>query len=214
MDLFTHTRPLDFNRDDVVLCHEVGHAVVWNFHGGKITGIRFWRAGDGHLNGEVSVENPNDLKNPIDAEHIVERFIAGDAAGRRRLGLRRDQISTVGVKVSREIHVPTLLISANVNDDAMRAIWAAYESVGPKRCDRLLVALGREPRWYAWLRIRLANVVNILDVQWTIIERAVEELVRHLPASGSEVRIPPNKVELLLDGSASSVGCRIGRSSI
>ena len=199
MSLFTHIRPRDFNRDGVVLCHELGHAVVWLHQGRTIDQLRLFRSPhDGLLEGGVAFHNPQSLRHRTDAEPLAERFLAGDSAARKALNLRRDQISTASTPVARDSDIPALLRVANTDDDAIRAVWVAYETMKPSWCEPLFVRLGMEPKWYSWLRDRLAQAVSIIDSKWVTIQHAANALTSQLPAAGDTLLVPSSDLLALL----------------
>ena len=200
MNLFDHIRPREFNRDDVVVCHELGHTVTWFSYGRTVGAMRFTRSSeDGLLEGRAAFVNPPSLACRTDAEHLAERRLAGDSAARRRLNMRRDQISTVDVVVTRDTDIPALLRVANTNDDAMWAIWAAYETARPNWYEPWLVRLGAEPMWHRWLRVRLDQAISIVDTNWDGIERIAQVLIPRLPAPGHELNITAAELIPLLE---------------
>ena len=209
MNLFDHIRPREFNRDDVVVCHELGHTITWFSYGRTIGAMRFTRSSeDGLLGGGATFVNPSSLACRTDAEHLAERRLAGDSATRRRLNMRRDQISTVGVAVTRDTNIPALLRVANTNDDAMGAIWAAYETAKPNWYEPLLVRLGAEPKWYKWLRVRLDQARSIVDTNWEAIERIAQVLIPRLPDPGHSLNITAAELILLLEREIPERGSR------
>jgi hypothetical protein len=190
MSLFTHIRPVEFNRNDVVVCHELAHTVVWYSFGREIRGITFRRSIDGYLSGGSANVNPSNLENTRDAEQFAERMLAGDSAARRKLVMRRDQISTVGFAVNARTSIPALLGTANRNDDAMWAIFAAYKTKKPNWLETILIRLGKKPGWYKWLSLRLEKTNARVDAHWRAIEVISEEVIAWLPANGEETVIP------------------------
>ena len=199
MSLFANIRPTEFNRNDVVVCHELGHTVVWYSFGRETRGIIFRRSRDGYLSGGAANVNPPNLESRRDAEQFAERMMAGDSASRRKLNLRRDQISTVGVPVTTKTNIPALLRTANLQDDAMWAIWAAYKTMKPGRCESILVRLGKTPRWYKWLSVHLGKANSIIDANWCAIEAIAQELTPQLPAVEGQLEIPASKLIPLLE---------------
>ena len=190
MSLFTHIRPVEFNRNDVVVCHELAHTVVWYSFGRGIRGITFRRSIDGYLSGGSANVNPSNLENTRDAEQFAERMLAGDSAARRKLGMRRDQISTVGFPVNARTSIPVLLNTANRNDDAMWAIFTAYKTRKPNWLETVLIRLGKKPGWYKWLSLRLEKTNARVDAHWMAIEAISEQVIARLPANGEETVIP------------------------
>ena len=174
----------------MVVCHELAHTVVWYSFGREIRGITFRRSIDGYLSGGSANVNPSNLENNQDAEQFVERMLAGDSAARRKLGMRRDQISTVGFAVNARTSIPSLLSTANRNDDAMWAIFAAYKTRKPNWLETILIHFGKKPGWFKWLSLRLEMTNARVDAHWRAIEAISKELIARLPADGEETVIP------------------------
>jgi hypothetical protein len=131
MSLFTPTRPDAFNRDDVVVHHEVAHTVVWFSYGGEIKHIRFERIGPsssvaGRLRGGSGNRNPNDLSQTKDAEMFAERMLAGESAARRHIGANRRFISTMPVGLTKSTNVPALVRVGDRRHDVLKHVISAY----------------------------------------------------------------------------------------
>lgn len=143
MNLFADSRPSEFNRDDIVVCHEVAHIVVWFNYGKQIGPMTIRRSPiDGLLEGGVANVNPRSFESQRDAEQFTERWLAGEAAARRKLGnIRRDQISARGIRhrLTSRTDIPALLRIGDVRDDTMWASWAAYKTNEPGQWECLAV---------------------------------------------------------------------------
>src|SRR5258708_40182468 len=80
---FTLLEDADWNRDSAVLWHELGHALVWFFHGGGIGGLRFTRATDGVLEaGLMCGPRPGQTETSAFIDAVAERLLAGEVAAR------------------------------------------------------------------------------------------------------------------------------------
>lgn len=185
MSLFTQIRPTAFNRDDVVLCHELGHTLTWLNFGRPIGPITFHRSPrDGLLEGGAALNPPQSLACPTDAEHLAERLLAGESAARRKLNLTRNEISTLGIPVAAHTDIPALLRAANPKDDAFRAIWVAYETA--------------KSDWYEWLHARLNRAIAIVDKNWGTIESLAQSMRLRLPATGQKTSFTDAEVMVLV----------------
>ncbi len=164
----------EFNQDDPVLCHELGHAVVWFSHGEVIGPIRFYRSPvDNLLEPRAGFGTPRNLDEPNYAEHLAERWLAGQSAARRNLNIRRDRSSTKGSRVTRDSDLDALLRQMDEREDFARVLWVAHEKAGAN--------------WYAWIATRLTQAVAIIDENWCAIDRTANALKPQLPVAGTEI---------------------------
>lgn len=131
MSLFTPKRPDAFNRDDVVVHHEVAHTVVWCSHGRGIEHIRFKRIEPpspvaGLLMGGSGNDSASASGSESGLEHMAERLLAGESAARRRIGSGRGEISTMSVELTESTNVPALVRVADTDDPVLRRAVFEY----------------------------------------------------------------------------------------
>ena len=144
MNLFADSQPQDFDRDDVIVCHELGHTVTWFSYGREIGAIRFERSIRGNLSkaGAANV-NPPSLACKQDAEQFAERLLAGRSAARRKLGnITRDQISTMNIEVTPNTNIRALVHVVNTEDRVMQAIFRELISGKPDWYRSACICLG------------------------------------------------------------------------
>ncbi len=154
MNLFTHVRPEGFNRDDVVVRHELGHTVTWYSFGRDVCHIRFKRSPiDARLQGGAANVNPPSFAHLKDAKEFVERMLAGESAARRSLGESRDQISTMPVEVKPETNIPALV---RVVDSKNRVVQKMYYEY-----------LRQNPDWFATVRCTCNGMIPLIDLEVT-----------------------------------------------
>jgi hypothetical protein len=187
LDLVVKTMPLfdvslhsEFDRPNVVIRHELGHAVTW-FHFGEAIGrLKCCRRADGQLLPRVALwpraNNIEKLKSPEYAEPLVERLLAGEISARRTLKMRTDQICSRNLPVTGDSnHLAYVLNQIDDNDDL------AKEDI----VKVLTLALNNAQQdWRAWITERMIRANELVDQNWTAIDQIALKLEARLPAAG------------------------------
>jgi hypothetical protein len=180
MELFDDISHSEFRAGKVALRHELGHVLVWFQHGEAIGPIGFERNFEGKLVKAHAVLWPRDgnrqwMESSSYAERLAERWLAGEAAARRALNLRTDQIGTEYVPIDADSDIPRVLHQMSEDEDVARVLYLAHRTTGPG--------------WYTWIKERLARVADVLDGNWPAIEELAKRLERDLPKRGEKTRI-------------------------
>jgi hypothetical protein len=175
----------DFNRDDVAICHEIGHLVVWFLYGEPVDKMTIRRSAmDGALEPHVALGITKDLLCDDYAERLAERWLAGESAARKVLNMRRNRISTKTFLVTSQSDLPALLSHMDDREDFARVLWAAHKKA--------------TEGWYVWIRERLNQANTMVDTHWGVIQRIAASLQPRLPAAGQEVIISEAELTTVL----------------
>ncbi len=178
MSLFDQSEYTEFNGDHVVLCHEIGHVVVW-FHFGEAIGPLKWRRNSGGLLMPSVALWPRSCGierlylSPDYAKPYAERLLAGEITARRVLGMRTDQICSKGLPVERmSNYLASELAQITetedfVNEDIVKVLKLAFNNA--------------QSGWRAWVAERLGQANSLVDENWTAIKRMAQKLKRRLP---------------------------------
>lgn len=162
-----------FNEDPAVVFHEVGHALVWYAFGGGVGRLRFHRAEDQLLEPGVCLrprrrdDSPSVTWQQMPKE-LASRFLAGEAAARRFLGMSRTEICSKGLDLrSTTCLASTLQGHEDDREDIVKALFLALDCAG------------RE--WHNWIAERHVTANSIIDAGWKAIQAAAESILPHLP---------------------------------
>ncbi|MEI7728105.1 MAG: hypothetical protein WCO56_00925 [Verrucomicrobiota bacterium] len=144
MNLFADCRPQEFDRDDVMVYHELGHMVTWFSYGREIGAISFKRSREGRLSeAKAANVNPPSLACKQDAEQFAERILAGESAARRKLGnITRDQISTMEIEITPNTNILALVHVAHTKERAAQLIFEEYSKGKQDWCNSARFRLG------------------------------------------------------------------------
>jgi hypothetical protein len=170
--------PEIFNREDVIVRHELGHAVVWYHYGGALGRMRFHRMRDGLLMGGVQVRGREaDMSQDDYVRTSVVRLLAGEIAARIYLRLPLNHVASE-LDLRPTSNVRRLRPSIRrYRTDFMRAIDAAFHIAGPA--------------WWPWLLNRHSEARAIVEAAWPVIDASAKNLQPNVPSElDSEWRIP------------------------
>lgn len=175
----------DFDRDDVAICHELGHAVTWFGYGEPIGPMTISRCPVFKvLKPRMALDITKDIHSNDYAEHLAEHWLAGESAARKALNMRRNRISTKQFLVNSQSDIPALLRRMDEKEDFARVLWAAHEKA--------------KAGWYVWVRERLHQATAIVDRNWGAIQRTAVTLQPRLPLAGQEIIISDTELITLL----------------
>jgi hypothetical protein len=169
--------PPRFNDDDVVIRHELGHALAWHSLGESVRHIRFVRVSGGLLFGATGVVSPPtatplEALDPAQLVALATRALAGEIAARRYLGLPQNVVSSAFPIRPQEPLKPILDGRGNDPSDLVKALFMAFHATGED--------------WYPWLAERHLTTVSLVASQWNAIERLAVHLTGQLPAHTDE----------------------------
>lgn len=197
---FTPVERADWNRDTAILRHEIGHALVWFFHGGGIGRLRCTRAFDGLLEASVQFGPPcfDWQATPEFIDACAERLLAGEVVARRHLGLPGGRIALRGLRGSRlpmgirPREIAETMTENPIGPDGRRMLE-----------DITKVLLAAEEHhvatWRAWIQERLLATEAIVTEHAACIEVVAAQLLHRLPSRpGRQFVLPAAKVVDLL----------------
>lgn len=188
----------DWNRDDVVVRHELGHAVAWYHHGEGIGRLRFNRAVDGLLEAGIVLGPARSDQEETDAfiDAYAERLLAGEAAARRWLGLPRGCVSLRGLAGHRlPMGIGPMDLAETLCEPTARDGLPAYDDI-----TKVLLEAEKRHRcvWKQWISQRIRDAEVIVDANAAVIEAAAALLQPLLPHSSSPFELPGQHVMELL----------------
>jgi len=171
----------EFNDDWPVLCHELGHAVIWFHLGEGIGRLKCCRDTTSQLRAGVALwprtGGLEDLLSPEHAASYAERLLAGELAARRALGnLRTTQICSKGLPVHGGVDYLTQTLNGLDQDADL-----AKEDITKV----LTLAINNAQRnWRQWIGDRLNRSEAMVAQNWSAIDGIARCLRRKLPAVG------------------------------
>ena len=175
----------EFNRDEVAIRHELGHAVVWVYYGQQILQLTVHRCKKNNLLWpHISLETKTDDETDVYAKRLAERWLAGESAARKHLGWRWNRISTKTFQVSSQSNIPSLLNQMDQNEDFARVLWIAHKTANAS--------------WYEWIKQRLQRAKTIVEQNWGAINRIAIIIESRLPIAGKETSITGSELTALL----------------
>jgi hypothetical protein len=172
-----------FHRDDSVLRHELGHALVWFMHGGGLGPLRLTRAGDGLLEGGVLVgpRHSAERETPDLIDAVTERILGGEIAARIHLGLCDWQIS---------IGSPLVCLTHPAYG-AARVRNLCRPELRDARNVLSLAEQHHTSDWWSWIEARLLRTREHLTRVWPQLDALADEFLPLLPAApGTEWKLP------------------------
>jgi hypothetical protein len=182
-----------FNREDAIVRHELGHAVVWYHYGGALGRLRFYRMPDRLLMGGVLFRGRGAEVSQEDyMRTLTVRLLAGEVAARRFLRLPPDRIACEFPLTSYSNIDRLRPLIQQSPTDIMRAIDAAYHVASLE--------------WWQWLLERHSEATEIVDAAWPVIESSAKVLEPYVPLEpNSEWQLPGlNLIEMFERGGVSS----------
>jgi hypothetical protein len=174
-----------FNRDEVAIRHELGHAVVWVYYGQQIMQLTIQRCKNRNLLWpHISLETKTSDETDAYAESLAERWLAGESAARKHMGWRWDRISTKNFQISSQSNIPAIWPQMDQREDFVRVLGIAHKTANSN--------------WYVWIRQRLHRAHTIVEQNWEAINRVATIIQGRLPVPGEETLITGNELTTLL----------------
>lgn len=176
---FTTDSGARWNDDDVVVRHEMGHVLLWYFHGHQIGKLQLRRASDGLLEGGVVLgARPGTSLTGLYLDAYTERLLAGEAAARIYLNQPEDKITLRRLKEERLVFGIRPKELVFLTDSHVVGSKTIHEDISKV----LINASTYHPvLWRGWISRRLANTVAVLRSQWHVVEACSAKLVTRLP---------------------------------
>jgi hypothetical protein len=176
----------EFNSDDAVIRHEIGHIISWWKNGGQIGKLVLSRSRTSQVSHpHATFPGTETLDVQLDGGRLAERWLAGESAARKALGMPRDQICTDGVVITSKSDIPLLLNGTDERQDFARVIWIAHTIA--------------KNTWYDWVEVRLLETVAVVDAHWGAIEQIARTLMAKCPGRGGLVEVPDVELVGLLN---------------
>lgn len=190
--MFNQLYPVELEADRAVVHHELGHAFVWLNEGELVDEIRFRRAHDNLLEalmrqglpplsaGETQ-ENLLERMWTEKRDQLARRFLAGEVAARKLLGLPADEIMCDFV-ITRGSDLDSVLPNCERgSSDIVKALHIAHDAAGDG--------------WHDWIADRHAETRRQIEVLWEGLSAFASEIVTRLPAQPStELVITNNEI--------------------
>jgi hypothetical protein len=170
--------PDRFYHDDVVVRHELGHALTWLLLGGEVQYVCFTRLANGLLGGKMRML-PSEGGALEELWHqkpkeLVCRLLAGEIAARRYLSLTPQEVcSEFRLYPFSRLNDVLCGIDDNKEDDLTKALKITNDAVGDK--------------WYRWFVERHKETQSLVNDQWHTINRIADNLLMRLPVYSEDV---------------------------
>jgi hypothetical protein len=170
-----------WNRDSVVIRHELGHAVVCFVHGGGLGRLRCMRAADGLLEASVKTgpPTPNQEETPAFIDAVAERLLAGEVAARVHLSLPAGRISLRKLNVGRlPVGILPMEVAETMTENPIGLNGRMHEDV-----TKVLMLADQYHRrsWKTWIRQRLNAAETIIREFYPVIEATAHQLGPYIP---------------------------------
>ena len=186
---FTQHWPSTFDDDDVVIRHELGHALVALSYGFQIEHVRYIRTAARTLKGAARMRHPagwDDKRLLAECpDMLVERVLAGEIAARIYLGLPTQVICTdLPVVPGSDLGQLLALVPVSNLDD-VKALTFAHSSAGTD--------------WYRWLSERHVATERLILQYWEVLDQASDVIHGDIPLwQYQELTVPGPQVKALL----------------
>lgn len=178
----------EFESDEAVVHHELGHAFVWLKEGGIVDQISFWRTSDNLLAGKMTqglpalrpgetVEMQLERMWKENGPQFVRRLLAGEAAARRYLDLPENEIFCE-FSINANDDLMSLLQSCGPgSSDIVKALHNAYDNVGDD--------------WPNWIANRHCEARRQINDLWEGLTAYAGEILQRIPARPGDPLVIP-----------------------
>ncbi len=166
-----------FELDESVVHHELGHAFGWILQRGIVEQIYFWRTCDNLLAGGMRPGlqlRPGETEQAFrqrlweeNGHQLARRFLAGEVAARRYLGLQENEI---------------FCDFANDDDDCLMGLIPDCERESPDIAKALQLAhenAGNE--WLDWIAGQHCEARKLISDHWDILTACANGILQRLP---------------------------------
>lgn len=201
---FTTDSGARWNDDDVVVRHEMGHVLLWYFHGHEIGNLQLRRASDGLLEGGVVFgPRPGTSITGSYLDACCERLLAGEAAARIHLNQPEDKITLRRLKEERLVFGVRPKELVYLTDSHVVGSKTIHEDISRV----LITASTYHPvLWRGWISRRLADAVSVLRSQWHVVEACSAKLITQIPVRpGSSFQLDASLMTAMLKGEGATM---------
>lgn len=178
-DFFVPIENADWDREDVVLCHELSHAFIWYYYKKPIDYIRVTRCNSisYFAVGFVPYEN----KTKENANIYLQRYLAGDIGSRLCLELPLGRIALRNFNETYRLRKLTADQLANFTTENFKMNDKIQEEDSTKS---LRLAYEFYPKiWDIWIKENLSIAEQIISQNFSTIQNVAEIVRERVPTS-------------------------------